>query len=274
MLHGYHCDELVAAFDIGADELERWCDITARMFVPFHDGVISQFEGYEKLAELDWDAYRARYGNIGRLDLILEAEGDSTNRYKLSKQADVLVLLYLLSAEELRELLTGLGYPLTHATVRRTVDYYLARTSHGSTLSRIVDAWILARRDRRRSWSYFSEALASDVTDAWGGTTAEGIHLGAMAGTLDIVQRCYTGLEARQGVLWLNPLLPEELGSLELDLLYQGQWLTLAVSDRLVRVSAQPCAGRPVRVRVGGRIVEVRPGDTHEVELSVRHRHA
>ena len=34
------------------------------MFVPFHDGVISQFEGYDELAELDWDAYRERYGNI------------------------------------------------------------------------------------------------------------------------------------------------------------------------------------------------------------------
>ena len=44
------------------------------MFVPFHDGVISQFEGYDKLAELDWDAYRNRYGNIQRLDRILEAE--------------------------------------------------------------------------------------------------------------------------------------------------------------------------------------------------------
>jgi hypothetical protein len=39
-----------------------------------------------------------RYGNIQRLDLILEAENDSANRYKVSKQADVLMLfLSLLS---------------------------------------------------------------------------------------------------------------------------------------------------------------------------------
>ena len=31
----------------------------------FHtDGVISQFEGYEDLAELDWDDYRNWYGDI------------------------------------------------------------------------------------------------------------------------------------------------------------------------------------------------------------------
>jgi trehalose/maltose hydrolase-like predicted phosphorylase len=41
------------------------------------------------------------YGNIGRLDLILESEGDTTNRYRVSKQADVLMLFYLISAETL-----------------------------------------------------------------------------------------------------------------------------------------------------------------------------
>ena len=36
-------------------------EMSRKMFVPFHgDGIISQFEGYEELAELDWDAYRAQ----------------------------------------------------------------------------------------------------------------------------------------------------------------------------------------------------------------------
>ena len=52
---------------------------------------MSQFEGYEKLQEIDLEGYRAKYGNIQRLDLILEMENDSANRYKLSKQPDVLI---------------------------------------------------------------------------------------------------------------------------------------------------------------------------------------
>jgi HAD superfamily hydrolase (TIGR01509 family) len=270
VLHGYHCDEVVAALAVDQAELERWTDMTSKMFVPFHDGVISQFEGYERLVELDWSAYWARYANIGRLDLILEAEGDTPNRYKLSKQADTLMLFYLLSAEELRELLGGLGYPLAPETILRTVDYYLARTAHGSTLSRVVYAWILARSDRQRSWSYFTEALAADVADTQGGTTGEGIHLGAMAGTLDIVQRCYTGLEARDGVLWLNPQLPPELGAIKLDVLYRGYWLSLQVTNLRVRISAAPCTARPIRVGVANHMVEVLPGETHELELPSR----
>jgi len=103
--------ELTTALGLSAEEISRWRDISHRMVVPFHgDGIISQFEGYEQLAELDWENYRRQYGNIQRLELILEAENDSANRYKVSKQADVLMLFYLFSAEELGELFARLDY--------------------------------------------------------------------------------------------------------------------------------------------------------------------
>ena len=69
----------------------------------------------------------------------------------------------------------------------------MARTSHGSTLSKVVHAWVLVRSDRERAWELFTEALASDLLDLQGGTTPEGVHLGAMAGTVDLVQRAFTG---------------------------------------------------------------------------------
>lgn len=78
-------------------------------------------------------------------------------------------------------------------------------------LSRIVHSWALARTDRERSWEQFAHALESDVADVQGGTTAEGIHLGAMAGTVDLLQRGYAGLEARRDALWFDPALPKEL---------------------------------------------------------------
>jgi trehalose 6-phosphate phosphatase len=102
--------ELIELLRLGPEETQRWQDISRRMYVPMHDdGIISQFEGYDRLAEFDWDAYRSRYGDIRRLDRILESEGDSPNGYKASKQADLLMLFYLLSADELGELFDRLG---------------------------------------------------------------------------------------------------------------------------------------------------------------------
>ena len=135
------------------NELAHWDAVSRRMFVPFHDGVISQFEGYGDLEELDWPHYRQKYGDIQRLDRILEAEDDDVNRYKASKQADALMLLYLMSSDEPRERLDRLGYRFSRTRSREMVDYYMARTSHGSTLSGVVHTWVLARANRAGPWS-------------------------------------------------------------------------------------------------------------------------
>jgi trehalose 6-phosphate phosphatase len=269
LLPDHRRTELTERLGLRREEVERWDEASRKLRVCFHDGdIISQFEGYGELEELDWEGLRRRHGTIRRLDRILEAEGDSTNRYKASKQADVLMLFYLLSAEELRGLLDRLGYRLEPAAIPRNVDYYLKRTSHGSTLSGVVNAWVLARSDRPRSWRFFTEALASDLHDVQGGTTAEGIHLGAMAGTVDLAQRCYTGLEARQDVLWLNPSLPEELDGLDFDVRYRGNWgINLHMTPDRLRVRVPVSCATPVRIGVKGEVVELAPGSTREFPL-------
>lgn len=123
----------------GREELVRWREITRKMRIAFHgDGIISQFEGYETLEGFDWEGYRQPYGDSHRLDRILGAEGDTPDRYKVSKQADVLMLFYLFSSDELGALCAQLRYPFAYETIPNNVDYYLGRTSHSSTLSRIV----------------------------------------------------------------------------------------------------------------------------------------
>jgi trehalose/maltose hydrolase-like predicted phosphorylase len=132
------------------------------------------------------------------------------------------MLLFLLSRTELRELLAGLGYEVTEEQLARTVDYYLARTSHGSTLSGVVTAWVLARYEPEEAWRFLQQALESDVADVQGGTTAEGIHLGAMAGTVDIVLRCLAGLRPRGAVLRFDPALPPQVKQVRFSVHYRA----------------------------------------------------
>ncbi|OCB28342.1 trehalose-phosphatase [Mycobacterium malmoense] len=243
-------------------ELAHWDEVSRRMYVPFHDGVISQFEGYGELEELDWERYRRQYGNIQRLDRILEAENDDVNRYKASKQADVLMLLYLMSATELGELLERLGYRFMPDQVPKMVDYYLARTSHGSTLSGVVHTWVLARANRDRAMEFFQQALKSDVSDIQGGTTSEGIHLAAMVGSVDLMQRCFTGLETRSDRIILSPYWPESLGVLALPIHYRGLHLHLRVSGKGVIISVDPRDAPGIEVECRGRVVQLMPGTT------------
>jgi trehalose/maltose hydrolase-like predicted phosphorylase len=248
--------EIAAALQLTPEETARWDDISRRMYVPFQDGgIISQFEGYDRLKELDWDAYRSGYGNIQRLELILESEGDSANRYKLCKQADVLMLFYLFSAEELGRLFDRLGYDFDPRSIPANVAYYDSRCSHGSTLSRVVSAWVLARSDREKAVGYLTQALLSDIDDIQGGTAGEGVHLGAMAATVDLVLRACIGIEVNGGALRFNPHLPEPLDRLDLNIRYRGHTLDLDLGhDRLI-VRGRVAGAAPIRLACRGQEV-------------------
>ncbi|MFH9706287.1 glycoside hydrolase family 65 protein [Streptomyces luteogriseus] len=260
--------ELLERVALEGGELERWEEVSRTLHVPFHDGVVSQFQGYGDLAELDWKGYGKRYDDIRRLDRILEAEGDTVNRYKASKQADALMLGYLFAPAELQGLFRRLGHRLDEETWRHTVDYYLARTSHGSTLSGLVHGWILARARRADAWRFCQEALRGDVADLQGGTTGEGIHLGAMAGTLDLIQRGLTGLETREGALWLDPVPLPELSSYGFSLRYQGHWgVRLRLRSGLLEISVPHSDRRPITVCLPDRTVGVEPGETSRLLL-------
>jgi alpha,alpha-trehalase len=275
ILPDHHARELSDQLGVTTAELDHWDDVSRKMRVCFHhDGVISQFDGYERLEELDWLDYKERYGDIQRLDRILEAEGDSTNRYKLSKQADVLMLFYLLHTAELQNIFHRLGYPFdADRDLRANVEYYAARTSHGSTLSWVVHSWVLARLDRRRSWQLFLQALRSDIADIQGGTTHEGIHLGAMAGTVDLIQRCYGGVEARDDVLHLDPALPDELPMLRFLLHYRGHRVDVVIARDRLQVMVLPALAPPIQVGYGGEVVLLGGGASKEWTLPA-HREA
>ncbi len=261
--------DLTTRLGISAEEITRWGEISRKMVVPFHDdGIISQFEGYDELRELDWEGYRARYGNIQRLDLILEAENDSANRYKLAKQADVLMLFYLLSSEELRQLFERLGYPFEYETIPRNIAYYAGRLSRGSTLCRVVCAWVMARSDRPRAMKFFADALHSDVSDIQQGTTAEGVHLGAMAGTVDLVQRVSTGIEVRGDVLHLAPELPREMKRLDMRIRYRGHSLDLRLTRGSLTIGGRDSAAPPIALCIDGELCELANGTTRVFRLN------
>jgi trehalose/maltose hydrolase-like predicted phosphorylase len=252
-----------ARLGLSDEEIATWQGMSRKMFVPFHgDGIISQFEGYEELEELDWDAYREKYDSVQRLDRILRAEGDDPDRYQLAKQADTVMLFFLFSEGELRRLFEQLGYEYRPDTARKNIDYYDKRTSHGSTLSFITHAGALATIDPQSSWERFLVALESDVGDVQGGTTKEGIHMGVMSGTLDLIQRGFVGSEIRDGVLYFDPKLPDRLEGLSFSMQFHRTPMRVTLQGgQLTVVVDTEGFSRPIRVGVGDQVRELHAGD-------------
>jgi trehalose/maltose hydrolase-like predicted phosphorylase len=245
------------------DELARWQEMSRKMYIPLHkDGIISQFEGYEDLKELDWAAYRAKYKNLYRLDFILKAEGDLADRYKLSKQADTLMLFYLFSETELREMFANLGFEYGPDLMKKTIQYYFERCSHCSTLSLVVHAAVVGNAYPEKSWDMLMKSLKADVDDVQGGSTGEGIHLGVMSGTLDLISRGFMGMEARDNVLYFAPKPLPQLDGMSFRMVWRNIPLKLELNNGELSVCIEDGeSGQPITVSVYGHTQEINVGE-------------
>jgi len=266
---------LLLKVGVTAEDLVLWKAIVCKMAVPMdEDGLIHQFEGYMDLEELDWEDYRRRYDNIHRVDRILKAEGLSPDSYKVAKQADVLMLFYVLSEKELKEIFERLGYGFNKEIMRRNFEYYFPRTSHGSTLSLVVHAYVADLvGHQEKAAGYLVEALKSDIYDTQGGTTQEGIHAGVMGGTLDLFLRSFGGLVISEDRICLNPRLPEQWSRIQFNVRYKNIWFNVDISQNKIIVCAELLQESPLQVsiripiEINNQIHHVSSGESYTVVL-------
>ncbi len=236
-------DTLRKKINASKEEIKRWLDISENLFISISDdGIIEQFDGYFKLKELDWDHYKKKYGNIRRMDRILKAEGNSPDNYKVAKQADVIMAFYLLHPKQIGETLSRLGYARGDATelLRKNFDYYNKRTSHGSTLSYVVHAYVLKylNVDNKTLLEWFTNAMKSDIFDTQGGTTREGIHTGVMAASLDIIIKNFAGLNMNDAVE-ITPNMPDHWSELSFKVKYRAETFKYTITHDQVKVEIQ-----------------------------------
>ncbi|MBO6418499.1 glycoside hydrolase family 65 protein [Enterococcus gallinarum] len=215
---------VAAKVQLSEDNFSQMSDIRKNLSLEINpEGIIAQFEGYFDLKDLDWDHYREKYGNIYRMDRILNAEGKSADAYKVAKQADSLMIFYNFSTAQVHQILDDLTYRLPEDYVEKNLHYYLTRTSHGSTLSRVVHSQLAAMVDQQDlAWSLYQEALYSDYRDIQGGTTAEGIHAGVMAATLYIPLTTFAGIDFREDVMRIDPNLPKQWQNIQFNIQVRG----------------------------------------------------
>lgn len=259
-------DRLVTEISIGYDEIEEWKKICSNMHIILtQEGIIEQFDGYMGLKELDWEKYRKKYGNIHRMDRILKAEGDSPDNYKVAKQADVLMTYYALSPVEVQHILEKNGYHADNPVkmVRDNYNYYEPRTSHGSTLSKVVHAIISSymHDGHETAWRWFTESLKSDIEDTQGGTTQEGIHCGVMGGTLDTVTRYFAGISFTNDMLNVHPNLPAHWRSLGIKVCFRQSWYHVVIDHKTVTVHLLESPEKNVTVSIAGRITTIGRGE-------------
>lgn len=264
---GEGIDDILKMLQISADEIAQWNKIERKLSLNINsEGIIEHFDGYFNLKELDWKLYNEKYEDIHRLDRILKAEGKSPDAYKLSKQADLLMVFYNLGDAQVTKIIGEMGYTVPQDYVRKNFDYYIQRTSHGSTLSRLVHARLAIQEGLKEiGWDLYRDALESDLNDIQGGTTGEGIHCGVMAGTIYDTLLAFAGLDLTGDFPKLNPDLPKGWKSLDFGFGFRGERYHVTISGSDVKLLVAMSAKTKIKLHLCGHELELIPGKIMEV---------
>ena len=88
-----------------------------------------------------------------------------------------------------------------------------------------------------------------------------------MAGTVDMVHRCYTGFEPRDDKLHFAPALPPDVRRLRVSIRYRQQRIVVSIEEGRLILESMPSRAAPVTVSCGGEERALRPGERLEYDL-------
>jgi kojibiose phosphorylase len=212
---------LIKKMELSNKELASWKKIASRMsFNMRKNQVIEQFDGYFKKR-------RVRITNWDENYLPVVTERITPRNYgatQLVKQADVVMLLYLLSDV------------FRFQTKKRNYEYYVERTIHKSSLSLPIYAIIASEvGDKGRALRFFNTALRTDISNIHN-NTEDGIHAASIGGTWQALIDGFAGVKIQQGILSINPKLPRAWRKVLFSLCWRGNLLRLEVKNNKVKI--------------------------------------
>lgn len=196
-------------------EIDTWKNIADKVvFFTGPKGLIEEFEGY-----FDRKDFPINKRDKNGMPLWPSAVGlAELKETQLVKQADVILLLHLFSHH----------FPL-HIK-RNNLEYYEKRTMHKSSLSVPSYATIaLERGDVERAYRYLTIAVNSDLGDLYHNTEL-GVHAAAIGGAWQIVVFGFGGVRLKNGVLSINPILPNHWHKMRFRLWFKDSLIEFALS--------------------------------------------
>lgn len=213
---------LVSRIDLSEKEVRVWKRIAPRISVNVNkEKVIEQFDGYFKKRFIKISDYDENSMPLFPRGIKLKDYGKT----QLIKQADVLMLLYLLSDV------------FNLKTKRANYQYYIERTMHKSSLSPSVHALMaLEVGDLSRAYQYFLTNLHTDLADVHG-NTKDGIHAACLGGTWQMVINGFAGVSIQKEVLAISPKVPKKLRKILFSLMWQGFILRFEATNSKIKVT-------------------------------------
>jgi hypothetical glycosyl hydrolase len=226
---------------------EKIGEICAKIYlpVPGPDGMVPQTDGYLSLEPIDLTGYKSQAGVLG---ITKDLNADQLNRYMVSKQADLVMLMFLFEDLFSRE------------EEKKNFLFYEAHTLHDSSLSKSIHSIVANRLGMEETaFQLFREALNIDL-GPYMKSSDSGIHSASMGGIWQSAVFGFGGLRIRENGLHLDPCLPQSWKRLCFPLVWHGNRLRVTASANKAELTNN--GGSPVSLYLFHERVTVPAGET------------
>ena len=219
--------------------ISSWKEALPRIFLtrPNENGVLPQDSTYLNLSEIDLTKYKqqAHVGGIYK-----DYNQDQIVGIQVSKQADVMVLFYLLEEQ------------FSAAVKRASWDYYEPRTLHDSSLSLSTHSVLACDiGDEELGYEMFEKACMIDLSNSDLHSSDAGIHAASYGGLWQCVVYGFGGLRMIGGKLRVSPRLPKAWNRLRYTLLWRGQRLAVDIKEKELTIQNETGTA-PVELEIWG----------------------
>ncbi|MCK4258228.1 MAG: glycoside hydrolase family 65 protein [Halanaerobiales bacterium] len=213
-------DQLQEKLNLLDEEFDKWLEIADKIKLnQREDGLLIQFDNFLDQKEIDVLYYRNLKGG-----LVGYIGWEEVTKSQVLKQADVVMLLYLLFDKYSKEI------------KKTNWDFYEPKTMHDSSLSAAIHSAFAAEIDlTKEAYEYFSKAANIDFSNNMGNSD-HGLHAAAQGGIWQAVVHGFGGLRIVDGMLTINPKLPEQWNSLSFKINYHGVQLDIMVNHNDIKI--------------------------------------
>lgn len=205
--------------------MELWKHRVDKIYIPEPNekGIIAQDDTYLTKEIIDLTKYKNQ-DKVGTM--FLDYNLEQVNEIQVSKQADIMILFYLLENKFSKDI------------KKKNYDYYEPKTLHDSSLS-LSTHCILANDlgDYTLAYDLFRRATEIDLGPAMN-TSDHGIHAASLGGIWQCVVMGFAGVRMLGGNLRVNPKLPEEWNRLKFPIHWKGDLLEIEMTKESLYIKS------------------------------------
>lgn len=226
---------------LGLDKnLTIWMDKLGKIYLPQPretDLVIPQDDTYLSKQIIDLTKYKNQE-NVG--SMFRDYNLEQVNEIQVSKQADIMVMFYLLEDR------------FSNDIKRANWNYYEPKTLHDSSLSLSTHSVLASdMNDKEMAYGLFRKASEIDLGPNMK-TSDHGIHAASLGGIWQCVVNGFAGVRMLAGNLRIDPKLPENWSDLRFPLNWHGAELMVDLTKDTLRITRNNDNGAEVKFTVYG----------------------